>query len=77
MDMPNFDPLLQGLLPGIVLIFGTLLLSVAAALVTDGIVHAVTWTLGRTERRKAREIDLMRQLIRDWHDGPGEPPTNL
>lgn len=71
-DLPDLDFLLEGIQPGLLVVFAALAVSIAVAVLADGIAHAIAWIAAGPERRKAQQIAMMRRVILDWKP---DPPT--
>lgn len=69
MTITNLDPLLQALAPGAFWVIIAAIGAVLAVILYDAGWHAGVWVAGIPERRRKRDLDQLRQIIRDWQHG--------
>lgn len=76
MNAIDYDPLLRAIQPGVLCVFGVAVVTVAACLLADGLIQVARHIAETPQRRKDRQIAMMRMILRDWSedlpDRPGE-----
>lgn len=74
MSPANYDPLLEAIRPGVLLVFSAAIAAVAAALLVDAVLRMPEQLRQRAERRRLEQLQVLKRVIQDYRRFDDQPP---